>query len=199
MSDSDHPVHEIVATHNTYERIPTPIAPTFLLPRGNTSNPSHFPHNPSLQAAAHRGLPNLPSPISEDITSPSVVMESLSLEADVAMQDTANYEPPQLPLQPPTPPSGHESKCSRSSSPVKKGHERMRHSLRAWGSFLDGDEDGGGGGGGGAGPPGLAPGGAGKRGFSMGYRADCERCRMKVPGHFSHVVSYRDLRLADGG
>lgn len=73
---------------------------------------------------------------------------------------------------------------------MKKGHERMRHSLRAWGSFLDGDEDGGGGGGGGAGPPGLAPGGAGKRGFSMGYRADCERCRMKVPGHFSHVVSY---------
>lgn len=24
--------------------------------------------------------------------------------------------------------------------------------------------------------------------FSMGYRADCEKCRMKVPGHYSHIV-----------
>ncbi|EED21671.1 conserved hypothetical protein [Talaromyces stipitatus ATCC 10500] len=24
--------------------------------------------------------------------------------------------------------------------------------------------------------------------FSMGYRADCEKCQMKVPGHYSHIV-----------
>ena len=24
--------------------------------------------------------------------------------------------------------------------------------------------------------------------LSMGYRADCEKCRMKVPGHYNHVV-----------
>lgn len=29
---------------------------------------------------------------------------------------------------------------------------------------------------------------ASRRGLSMGYRADCERCRMKVPGHFNHFV-----------
>ncbi|KAH8698318.1 hypothetical protein BGW36DRAFT_294278 [Talaromyces proteolyticus] len=28
----------------------------------------------------------------------------------------------------------------------------------------------------------------GKIGFSMGYRADCEKCRMKIPGHYSHIV-----------
>ena len=24
--------------------------------------------------------------------------------------------------------------------------------------------------------------------FSMGYRADCEKCRTRVPGHYSHVI-----------
>lgn len=28
-----------------------------------------------------------------------------------------------------------------------------------------------------------------KRGFSMGFRTDCERCRMRVPGHMNHFVS----------
>lgn len=28
-----------------------------------------------------------------------------------------------------------------------------------------------------------------KRGFSMGFRADCEKCRMRVPGHMNHFVS----------
>lgn len=27
-----------------------------------------------------------------------------------------------------------------------------------------------------------------KMGFSMGYRADCEKCRLKVPGHYSHII-----------
>lgn len=30
--------------------------------------------------------------------------------------------------------------------------------------------------------------GKGKIGFAMGYRADCEKCQMKVPGHYSHIV-----------
>nr|POF04270.1 hypothetical protein CFP56_22025 [Quercus suber] len=29
---------------------------------------------------------------------------------------------------------------------------------------------------------------AGPRGFSMGFRADCEKCRMRVPGHMSHFT-----------
>jgi hypothetical protein len=28
--------------------------------------------------------------------------------------------------------------------------------------------------------------GSNKRGISMGYRADCEKCRLKVPGHMNH-------------
>jgi hypothetical protein len=55
----------------------------------------------------------------------------------------------------------------------KKGHTRSKHSLRNWGGF--GSE---------------IPGVGVRRGFSMGYRSDCEKCRMKVPGHFSHIITY---------
>jgi hypothetical protein len=58
-------------------------------------------------------------------------------------------------------------------APTKKGHQRSKHSLRNW--------------------TGLEIGGPAhgmKRSFSMGYRADCEKCRMKVPGHFSHIITY---------
>lgn len=58
-------------------------------------------------------------------------------------------------------------------TPTKKGHTRSKHSLRNWTGC------------------GTDPNGFGgmKRSFSMGYRADCEKCRMKVPGHFSHIVT----------
>jgi hypothetical protein len=56
---------------------------------------------------------------------------------------------------------------------LKKGHTRSKYSLRNWGGF--GSE---------------IPGVGVKRGFSMGYRSDCEKCRMRVPGHFSHVIIY---------
>ena len=29
---------------------------------------------------------------------------------------------------------------------------------------------------------------SGKVMFSMGFRADCEKCRERVPGHYSHVI-----------
>ncbi|RKF72564.1 hypothetical protein GcM1_247051 [Golovinomyces cichoracearum] len=28
-----------------------------------------------------------------------------------------------------------------------------------------------------------------KRSFSMGYRTNCDKCRLKVPGHFSHIIT----------
>jgi hypothetical protein len=59
------------------------------------------------------------------------------------------------------------------NTPTKKGHSRSKHSLRSWAGFgMDVN-------GSGAGP---------KKTFSMGYRADCEKCRNKVPGHFSHII-----------
>lgn len=56
-------------------------------------------------------------------------------------------------------------------TPTKKGHQRSKHSLRSWTGYDMG-------------------GSQMKRSFSMGYRADCEKCRMRVPGHFSHIITY---------
>lgn len=51
----------------------------------------------------------------------------------------------------------------------KKGHTRSKHSLRNWTGFEP--------------TPGVV------KKFSMGFRADCDKCRMKVPGHFSHIIT----------
>ncbi|KAL6875281.1 hypothetical protein J3F83DRAFT_759810 [Trichoderma novae-zelandiae] len=52
-----------------------------------------------------------------------------------------------------------------SPSPGRRGHTRSRQTIdgRTWQEGM-------------------------KTSFIMGYRADCERCRLKVPGHFNHVV-----------
>ncbi|KAH8663102.1 hypothetical protein BGZ60DRAFT_491046 [Tricladium varicosporioides] len=60
-------------------------------------------------------------------------------------------------------------------TPTKKGHTRSKHSLRQWTGGFGGEMNGNGG---------------MKKSFSMGYRADCEKCRLKVPGHFSHIITY---------
>jgi len=50
-------------------------------------------------------------------------------------------------------------------SPPRKGHSRSRHTLNSWTQ-----------------QPGM------KKSFSIGYRSDCEKCRLKVPGHFNHII-----------
>lgn len=47
----------------------------------------------------------------------------------------------------------------------KKGHTRSRHTLNSWTQV-----------------PGM------KKTFSIGFRADCEKCQQKVPGHFNHII-----------
>lgn len=47
----------------------------------------------------------------------------------------------------------------------KFGHCRSKHTVNTW--TLQ---------------PGM------KKSFSIGYRADCEKCRMKIPGHFNHII-----------
>lgn len=74
-------------------------------------------------------------------------------------------------------PSQSEPPCDLTTTPTKKGHQRSKHSVRQWSGF-GGD---------------LQSAGQGvKRSFSMGYRADCDKCRLKVPGHFSHIITYGD-------
>ncbi|KAL6409758.1 hypothetical protein AUP68_06151 [Ilyonectria robusta] len=50
-------------------------------------------------------------------------------------------------------------------SPNRRGHTRSRHTVNNW-----------------TWQPGM------KKSFSIGYRVDCEKCRLKVPGHFNHII-----------
>lgn len=36
---------------------------------------------------------------------------------------------------------------------------------------------------------GAGGGGGQKRGLSMGFRADCEKCRLRIPGHMNHFIA----------
>ncbi|KAI0844242.1 hypothetical protein F5Y00DRAFT_208687 [Daldinia vernicosa] len=64
-----------------------------------------------------------------------------------------------------------DTASSPSSAPAtpsprgKFGHSRSKHTVNNW--TLQ---------------PGM------KKSFSIGYRADCEKCRMKIPGHFNHII-----------
>lgn len=50
-------------------------------------------------------------------------------------------------------------------SPGRRGHVRSKHTVNSW-----------------TWQPGM------KKSFSIGYRSECEKCRLKVPGHFNHIV-----------
>ncbi|KYK60243.1 hypothetical protein DCS_01380 [Drechmeria coniospora] len=54
---------------------------------------------------------------------------------------------------------------STASSPGRRGHVRSKHTVNSW-----------------TWQPGMT------KSFSIGYRSDCEKCRLKVPGHFNHIV-----------
>ncbi|PNY26390.1 Uncharacterized protein TCAP_03679 [Tolypocladium capitatum] len=67
-------------------------------------------------------------------------------------------------LRPPAQPS--ESDADPSSPPLgRRGHVRSKHTVNSW-----------------TWQPGM------KKSFSIGYRSDCEKCRLKVPGHFNHII-----------
>jgi hypothetical protein len=59
-----------------------------------------------------------------------------------------------------------EVESSAGTPSPKKGHTRSKHTVNSWTALQ----------------PGMT------RSFSIGYRADCERCRNKVPGHFNHII-----------
>ncbi|RFU24262.1 hypothetical protein B7463_g12074, partial [Scytalidium lignicola] len=181
-------------------RIPTPIHSSFgPFVRPGTGKAPAFrieglfrPDDDDSDGSMMRRRRRLPSPISEGQPSPSVIVEGLE---DMQMEVETDSD---MPISPLTRPPGFAQSLSLSLSltqyqstpqdlnpdpdssmalttPTKKGHVRSKHTLRNWtGLVPEPNRDG-------TGP---------RKGFSMGYRSDCEKCRMKVPGHFSHIVTY---------
>ena len=200
----------------TASRIPTPIQPSFATQiRGNNNwggaagNIMH--NNISMAGPEDRSVPrtlehpaimgewsmvqnrSLPSPISEsgieESGNPDMVMDSMALQG--ASYDQVSHEhtegcgehdgeylqnPDRLsamryspvPMSGSSPARGSNGGMDGDSAATpspRKGHTRSRHTIVAWTA-----------------QPGM------KRAFSIGYRADCEKCRNKVPGHFNHII-----------
>lgn len=188
---------------STTGRMPTPIHATFAAQvRGNnwgpTSQSNPFPPPPdsavprSLEGAAEWSIVQnrrLPSPISESggeeaPSSPGMVLDASSptLErpylphlphstnpgmiiqhpnVEVVTRDVGMMDADQSPQEPGSPTSAPATPSPRG----KFGHSRSKHTLNSW--TLQ---------------PGM------KKSFSIGYRSDCEKCRLKIPGHFNHII-----------
>ncbi|KAK4155628.1 hypothetical protein C8A00DRAFT_13372 [Chaetomidium leptoderma] len=130
----------------------------------------------------------LPSPISEcggedSLGSARLAFESASLHG--GNFGNLTHEHPLVAGLPPRASSAMEGRLAREGTPApenqngsamdvespgspspKKGHTRSKHTVNSWTALQ----------------PGMT------RSFSIGYRADCEKCRNKVPGHFNHII-----------
>ncbi|KAH6692298.1 hypothetical protein F5X68DRAFT_200602 [Plectosphaerella plurivora] len=105
--------------------------------------------------------------------------EAVACSVDDSMADSSVFSP-SFPNKHPRQPGNYEpydpddslpplvQTTSAPATPVpgrSPGHIRSRHTLNNW--TLQ---------------PGM------KKSFSMGFRADCDKCRAKVPGHFNHII-----------
>lgn len=144
------------------DRIPTPMNSHFgHMPARPQTN--HITHSMDMgtyeDTQAAYRGIRLPSPISEDEPSPSTILECLG---DIQMDVEVNT-PPEEPVK---------------ESP-KKGHRRSPYGFNNLANWSLNN--------------GMAGAGVGageqKKTFSMGYRSDCEKCRDRVPGHFSHIIT----------
>ncbi|KAK4033300.1 hypothetical protein C8A01DRAFT_40243 [Parachaetomium inaequale] len=134
----------------------------------------------------------LPSPISEcgaeesHGSSARMALDSSSLHGGHHHLSHLTHEHPLVAGLPPRASSAMEARSAREATPAaehqyggcamdvespatpspKKGHTRSKHTVNSWTALQ----------------PGMT------RSFSIGYRADCERCRNKVPGHFNHII-----------
>ncbi|RDA95486.1 hypothetical protein CP533_5370 [Ophiocordyceps camponoti-saundersi (nom. inval.)] len=114
----------------------------------------------------------LPSPISENGDASSMMVDDGDDEDD----GRKNTVPPPLircssadamhhPNAPMCSDVCHESGPMSPSPGRSRGHVRSKHTVNSW-----------------TWQPGM------KKSFSIGYRPDCEKCRLKVPGHFNHII-----------
>ncbi|KAJ1337946.1 hypothetical protein MN608_00803 [Microdochium nivale] len=193
------------------ERLPTPMHPSFASQvKGSMWASSQRPTLPDLDegfcehrhaadASVPRSLPGaewsiaqdrrLPSPISEQGGEDSLMTPGMDWEDDIGPQRPylphapdsiipiggmvlhPNIHTPQQHMDSDAGMSdadgGSPSSAPASPSPRGKyGHCRSKHTVNSWTSNQ----------------PGM------KKSFSIGYRADCEKCRQKIPGHFNHII-----------
>ncbi|KIL92095.1 hypothetical protein FAVG1_04502 [Fusarium avenaceum] len=188
---------------NINGRMPTPMQPSFAAQvRGQQTVPTpngvtNLGHQdtgfnddqsiPRTMAGGWQAAQNerrLPSPISEcddAMVCQPITPTGMQFDASAHGFVTPGMAHPNVTVEPSPPHDTEhhmmdvESHCSAHSadgdndpttpSPPRRGHIRSRHTVNNW-----------------TWQPGM------KKSFSIGYRADCEKCRLKVPGHFNHII-----------
>ncbi|KAH7235680.1 hypothetical protein BKA59DRAFT_516201 [Fusarium tricinctum] len=188
---------------NINGRMPTPIQPSFAAqvrgqqavtaPNGVTNlghqdtgfnDDQSIPRTMAGGWQAAQNERRLPSPISEcddPMVCQPITPTGMQFDASAHGFVTPGMAHPNVTVEPSPPHDTEhhmmdvESHCSAHSadgdndpttpSPPRRGHIRSRHTVNNW-----------------TWQPGM------KKSFSIGYRADCEKCRLKVPGHFNHII-----------
>ncbi|KAF7536774.1 hypothetical protein G7Z17_g12987 [Cylindrodendrum hubeiense] len=216
MTSQEHQNHPADATNsqsdNANGRMPTPIQPSFAAQvRGQQcewagpgpavtslngivnlghqqtgfSDEQCVPLN-SASSSAWQAVQNnrrLPSPISEgddSMFSQAIASPGMSFDMGIPIDESAEFEyiapqpsPPHamehpnamMDVESESPPQAADEEDPTTPSPNRRGHTRSRHTVNNW-----------------TWQPGM------KKSFSIGYRVDCEKCRLKVPGHFNHII-----------
>lgn len=121
-----------------------------------------------LDSQLHHGIPPRASS-AMDFSAPARTPSALSTFSDVTGESSLGSSGSAYSAHTTGTDSSTSANVMEVESPVaptpKKGHARSRHTLNGWTQV-----------------PGM------KKTFSIGYRADCEKCRQKVPGHFNHII-----------
>jgi hypothetical protein len=185
-------------TDNSNGRMPTPIQPSFAAQvrgqqamTGGPNGVANLGHHdtgfyedqsvPRTMAGGWQAAQNerrLPSPICEDdniMACEPITPVNMQFDASAYGNVSPGMEHPNVRVEP-SPPHDvehpmmdveeHEGDHDPSTpSPPRRGHIRSRHTVNNW-----------------TWQPGM------KKSFSIGFRSDCEKCRLKVPGHFNHII-----------
>lgn len=178
------------------QRIPTPFVPTAIR---TSSRPSqHIRHRHPQENFSSDQL-EVPSPIDEDeVPTPPSAAEAAGSQLSMLTVSDMDVEAedlnavPTITLDPArhggeldslpeermmTPEADVDAMMDGGADRVVVMKRRQRSGAQSNGSVSP------------ARPSGLGGGGGPKRGFSMGFRADCEKCRMRMPGHMNHFIS----------
>lgn len=112
----------------------------------------------------------LPSPISEGDDSASQLKEFADVSIhqcrpQEAVDHDMDHPNAMMDIEPRTSTPPLDANGEPATPSPKRGHVRNMHTVNNW-----------------TWQPGM------KKSFSIGYRSDCEKCRLKVPGHFNHII-----------
>lgn len=166
-------------------RVPTPIVPM----RRRSGVKQHVrQRHPQEINSNSSDLLEVPSPIEEnDFPTPPSAAEAAGSQlsmlsvSDVEMGESGSI--PTIAIDPVRTPNHSQGDMDEDAVDGSSEHVVVRRQRQRSGALSNGN--------GNSNPPVRAgPSTAGsKRGFSIGWRADCEKCQMRVPGHFNHWTS----------